>query len=176
MKVAITGHTKGIGRAIADLYPDCLGFSRTNGYDISNSNNRTTIISESADCDVFINNAHYLNYQILMFEEIFDAWRNNKNKTIVNICSRVVYEDHNKSSYNREKSSLSSLSNPGDNYNRSCRLININPGWVATDRVPEAWLIQQNYPYITAQECAKYVKWAIDQDLEIGELSFWRSK
>ena len=35
MKIAITGHTKGIGKAIADLYPNVIGFSRSNGYDIS---------------------------------------------------------------------------------------------------------------------------------------------
>ena len=35
MKIAITGHTKGIGKAIADLYPNVIGFSRSKGYDIS---------------------------------------------------------------------------------------------------------------------------------------------
>jgi hypothetical protein len=189
MKVAITGHTRGIGRAIAELYPDHIGFSRSNGYDISIQTLREQIVSESSDCDVFVNNAHCLDNQTTMFEEIFDAWRNNKSKTIINIGSRAIYEDVNKDksenflsavsdqgNYIAYKSKLSEVSNPGNSYNRQCRIININPGWVATDKVPEAWLIEQDYPYMTSAECAKYVKWAIDQDLEIGELSFWRSK
>jgi len=176
MKVAITGHTQGIGKAIAELYPDHIGFSRSNGYDISVSENRASIISQCEDCDVFINNAYQDEHQIEMYNEIFEPWHHHKEKTIVNICSRAVYEDPNEKPYNKNKSLLKNISNPGNNYVRQCRVININPGWVATTRVPEEWLIQQNYPYITATECARYVKWAIDQDLEIGELSFWKSK
>ena len=38
MKIAITGHTKGIGKACFDLFNtdnNCIGFSRSNGFDIS---------------------------------------------------------------------------------------------------------------------------------------------
>ena len=37
-KIAVIGHTKGIGKAICDLYKkkkfEVVGFSRTNGYDL----------------------------------------------------------------------------------------------------------------------------------------------
>ena len=60
MKLAITGHTKGIGKAIADLYPNSLGFSRSNGYDISKPEDVKLIIETTIemDCDVFVNNAY----------------------------------------------------------------------------------------------------------------------
>jgi NAD(P)-dependent dehydrogenase (short-subunit alcohol dehydrogenase family) len=36
MKVAITGHTSGIGKALSDVFSDVIGFSRRNGYDLHN--------------------------------------------------------------------------------------------------------------------------------------------
>ena len=40
-KIAIIGHTKGIGKAISKLYKkkgfDIVGLSRSNGYDIENN-------------------------------------------------------------------------------------------------------------------------------------------
>jgi len=57
-KIAITGHTKGIGLALANYYTDLgievVGFSRTNGYDISKGVDQERIINESQDCDLFI--------------------------------------------------------------------------------------------------------------------------
>ena len=176
MKVAITGHTKGIGRAIANLYPDHLGFSRSNGYDISVETSREQIVHESLDCDIFVNNAYHIDAQSKLFKMMFEVWRDDESKTIVNIVSRSRYDTHTDREYSNMKRDLGSVANPGFMYDRKCRIINISPGWVATTRVPQDWLISNNHPYITAHECAKYVKWAIDQDLEIGELSFWRSK
>ena len=43
-KIAITGHTKGIGKAIADLYSkknyEVIGLSRSNGYDMSSDQDK----------------------------------------------------------------------------------------------------------------------------------------
>ena len=57
MKIAITGHTKGIGKAIYEHFqPNIIGFSRSNGYDILKD--MESIFRESTDTTVFINNAH----------------------------------------------------------------------------------------------------------------------
>mgnify|MGYP000290353564 CR=1 FL=1 len=189
MKITITGHSAGIGKALSGLYPEHIGFSRTNGFDISIPEHRAMILSQSKDSDVFVNNAHDLDHQTMMFEEVFEEWRYDADKTIVNVVSRVIYEDVDKDklanvlqkvdiqgNYIDYKKKLSAVSNPGNSYNRKCRIINVNPGWVATNKVPESWLIEHGYPYLTALECANYIKWAIEQDLEIGELSFWRNK
>ena len=176
MKLAITGHTKGIGKAIADLYPDHIGFSRSNGYDISVSSHLEKILTESQDCDVFINNAYCDNAQTKVFNMIYELWRNDSNKTIVNIVSRSQYDPHNHRPYSNHKRELAEYANPGFMYDRKCRIINLSPGWVSSAAVPQAWLEEQDLPYITADKCAGYVKWALEQDLEIGELSFWKSK
>ena len=44
MKVAITGHTKGLGKELYNRFDDVLGFSSSNGYDISNNYERSNII------------------------------------------------------------------------------------------------------------------------------------
>jgi NADP-dependent 3-hydroxy acid dehydrogenase YdfG len=176
MKLAITGHTQGIGKAIAELYPDYIGFSRSNGYDISVDDNLEKIITQSQDCDVFINNAYSGDAQTKVFSMLYELWRNDPNKTIVNIVSRAQYDTHYHREYSNHKRELAKIANPGFMYDRKCRIINLSPGLVSSQRVPQAWLEKQDLPYITSEQCAGYVKWALEQDLEIGELSFWKSK
>jgi hypothetical protein len=90
MKVAITGHTRGIGKRLYDrLNPNALGFSLSTGYDITKASDRYKIIEESKDCDIFINNATAEFGQTLLFLELFDLWRN-QNKTIINVGSRIA--------------------------------------------------------------------------------------
>lgn len=60
MKIAVTGHTSGIGKSISERF-DVIGFSRSNGYDITKDQEK--IVKESTDCDVFINNAQKGFYQ-----------------------------------------------------------------------------------------------------------------
>lgn len=96
MKIAITGHTQGIGLALANVYQDyeheVVGFSRSTGYDITNPVHRQNIIAEVKDCDIFINNAHdYENTfcSTFMLTELWESWRDQK-KIIANISSSVT--------------------------------------------------------------------------------------
>ena len=60
MKIAITGHSRGLGRALAKCLSvnfEVIGFSRSNGYNIANIHE---VIKDSLDCDIFINKKkHY---------------------------------------------------------------------------------------------------------------------
>lgn len=90
MNIAITGHTRGIGkRAFERLRPNIIGFSRSTGYDITNFSDRKRIIQESSDCNLFINNATDGFGQTLLFLELFEAWRY-CNKTVINVGSRIA--------------------------------------------------------------------------------------
>jgi hypothetical protein len=91
MRYAITGHTAGIGKKLHErLYPNVIGFSLSTGYDITDINDRKKIITESRDCDVFVNNATSEFGQTLLFLELFQEWKNNPNKTIINVGSRIA--------------------------------------------------------------------------------------
>jgi hypothetical protein len=90
MKYAITGHTAGIGSKLFErLSPNVIGFSLSSGYDITNINDRKKIITESKDCDVFINNATAEFAQTLLFLELFNEWKD-QDKTIINVGSRIA--------------------------------------------------------------------------------------
>lgn len=60
MRVGVTGHTGGLGKALYDHLVSCghdvFGFSRSNGYTIPD--NIEKIIDEISDFDLFINNCH----------------------------------------------------------------------------------------------------------------------
>ena len=55
MKIAVTGHTKGLGKSIYDHFEDSIGFSRSNGFDITNEDHYPKILEQVKFCDVFIN-------------------------------------------------------------------------------------------------------------------------
>lgn len=93
MKYAITGHTSGIGKELfSKLSPNSIGFSLSTGYDIRNKKDRTRLIDESADCDVFINSAPAEFGQAELLYELWREWKN-FDKTIINVGSRIADDD-----------------------------------------------------------------------------------
>jgi hypothetical protein len=71
MKVAITGHTSGVGEFLYKKFAQShtvIGFSRSNGYAIEN--NFSFIVDEIKKVDFFINNACYKDYQTKLFREV----------------------------------------------------------------------------------------------------------
>ena len=92
MKIALTGHTKGLGAEIFKNFSSehsVLGFSRSNGYDIKSAIDRKKILKASLEADVLINLVHNYYHQTDLLFEFFKAWEN-KNKLIINISSVVV--------------------------------------------------------------------------------------
>ena len=95
MKLALTGHTKGLGAEISNYFKDkyeIVGFSRTNGYDIKNSIDRRKILKESTNADILINLVHNYYHQTDILFEFYSAWEDQK-KLIVNVSSAVVDND-----------------------------------------------------------------------------------
>lgn len=92
MKIGITGHTHGIGKAAYDLLESrghtVKGFSRQNGFNIDNVYARKEILKEVEDFDVFINNAFSPN-QTTMLQEMIELW-DGQDKSIINIGSKIT--------------------------------------------------------------------------------------
>jgi len=87
LKIAITGHTRGIGQACAELLGhehDIVGYSRSTGCNISDSSFPTAYWSDIDSCDVFINNACDQDAQLKIVRALFDRWKR-QNKIIINI-------------------------------------------------------------------------------------------
>lgn len=76
MKIAITGHSAGIGQALAKIYTeqghDIVGLSRRTGYNIRSIPKVATMIEP---CDVFINNAQVGFAQVELLYEVWRLWR-----------------------------------------------------------------------------------------------------
>ena len=138
MKLAITGHTSGIGKALYNHYSknghECIGFSRLVGYDITDATSRAKIVAESEDCMVFINNAGPFgaNSQLHMLEDMYAAWTG-KDKLIINIGAKITDKElppeHFLHKYREKKleQELFCL-----NKNRWPWVLNIKPGLVDT--------------------------------------------
>ena len=84
MKIAITGHSAGIGQALAKIYTEqgheVIGLSRRIGYNIRSIPKVASVIES---CDVFINNAQVGFAQTELLWEVWNRWRG-QNKTIIN--------------------------------------------------------------------------------------------
>ena len=89
MKIAITGHTRGIGKALFDKFQseghEVIGFSKSTGHDISKDVAR--VITESRSCDVFINNAFHVTGQTALLVAMLGMWRG-ADKLIINVSTK----------------------------------------------------------------------------------------
>lgn len=84
MKIAITGHTAGIGQALAQEYEldghDIVGLSRREGNNIRNT---PKICDQIEPCDVFVNNAQSGYAQTELLFEMAQRWAGTKKHIIV---------------------------------------------------------------------------------------------
>jgi NADP-dependent 3-hydroxy acid dehydrogenase YdfG len=138
MKIAITGHTKGIGQAMCDWFSDhghsVVGFSRSTGFDINDADALAAVARESSQCDVLINNAYAEFAQVKLLYIMHDMWQGLIDKTHVVIGSQSPdWQDSEANVYivaktgiDRAVKQLTSIS--------TYRLTNVRPGWVDTSR------------------------------------------
>jgi NAD(P)-dependent dehydrogenase (short-subunit alcohol dehydrogenase family) len=91
MKIAITGHKKGIGKAFAEQLAkkghSIVGISRSDGENIRRTAHTATIIEP---CDLFINNAISFYAQTELLFEVWHRWNTKANQHhIWNISTQV---------------------------------------------------------------------------------------
>ena len=85
MKIAITGHSKGIGKElynILSLNHTCEGFSRSNGFYIEKQ--QYLIVKGIHKCDVFVNNA-YKGYEQVNLLNLFGIYGNTMTLKLIKI-------------------------------------------------------------------------------------------
>ena len=92
MKIAITGHSAGIGQALARCYADrgqeIIGLSRRTGFNIKVL---PRVVDAVEPCDVFINNAQVGFAQTELLFEMHRRWTGT-NKTIINISTMMTQD------------------------------------------------------------------------------------
>lgn len=84
MKIAITGHTKGIGQGLAKAYVsrghEIVGLSTSTGHNIRNVPKIADLIEP---CDMFVNNAQSGYAQTELLFEVCDRWRSTNKKILI---------------------------------------------------------------------------------------------
>ena len=91
MRIAITGHKKGIGKAFADqlasLGHEIVGISRSDGENIRRTAHTASIIEP---CDMLINNAISLYAQTELLFEVWHRWQHSEQEHLIwNISTKV---------------------------------------------------------------------------------------
>tara|TARA_Y100000590_G_scaffold425139_1_gene532815 strand:+ start:2112 stop:2639 length:528 start_codon:yes stop_codon:yes gene_type:complete len=164
-RIAITGNTKRIGKAIYEAFPNSVGCGRGDGGDITTIEGRTMILHQAMRCDVFINNAHDGFSQVEMLNMMFTAWKDKEDKHIINIGTDAVpYTDwqvvHRQ--YPIEKMALHAQAEMLQSQERKCKITTLALGHVDTEFNKE-----YNGPKLSYNSIVDTIKWVIDQPTEI---------
>jgi len=118
MKMVITGHTYGIGKALYDSFKsvewEVVGLSRSNGYDIDADFDR--VVEAATGADLFINNA----YRDRQQTRLVHALKNKVGKMIVMGSVSRHYPELIHTDYVHDKQELA----------EACRLISIDPNGI----------------------------------------------
>jgi len=143
MLIGITGHTSGIGELIANHY-EFVGFSRSNGYDLTDDGNITKLINELEKCDVFVNNAFpyanetdykHMHLQTEILYKVYNQWVD-KSKLIINIGSNTTDGIKKKIwPYSAAKESLEKANEQLCYLNNPCSVSMLKLGYVDTERI-----------------------------------------
>ena len=139
MKIAITGHTAGIGHALAQEYcldgHEIIGLSQREGNNIRNT---TKICDQIEPCDIFVNNAQAGYAQTELLFEMAQRWSGTK-KYIIVISTMMTQEptsslagldmDH----YRLQKVALEEAVRQIRHRRLGLKIILVRPGDIATD-------------------------------------------
>jgi nucleoside-diphosphate-sugar epimerase len=138
MKIAVTGHTAGIGRALTEEYllggHEVVGLSRREGNNIRNT---PKICDQIEPCDVFVNNAQAGYAQTELLFEMARRWTNTKKHIIV--ISTMMTQDPisvlpglDMLAYHQQKITLEEMVKQLRHQRLGISITIVRPGYIAT--------------------------------------------
>ena len=162
MKIAITGHKKGIGQAFAEQLTarghDIVGISRSDGENIRRVAHTASLIEP---CDMLINNAISFYAQTELLFEVWHRWQHIKETHYIwNISTKLCELDHDiningltlreSMQYRNQKMALELAHQQLNSQPSNIRMSLIRPGDVRT----QSW---SNPDSVTAEDYVKQV-------------------
>lgn len=158
MKVVITGHTWGIGKALYDSFEsaewEVVGLSRSNGHDIDADFDR--VVEAAAGADLFINNA----YRDKQQTKLVHALKNKVKKMIVMGSVSRHYPELINTDYVQDKQELA----------EACRLISVDPAGIDILHLDLSFIEQ---PLSNEDPTAFTSDYVIKFDEILNAIDFW---
>ena len=139
MKIAITGHTAGIGQALAEEYMlarhEVVGLSKRDGNNIRNT---PKICDQIEPCDVFVNNAQAGYAQTELLFEMAHRWQGTRKHIIV--ISTMMTQDPvsvlpglGMLAYHQQKVTLEEMVKQLRHQHLGVKITIVRPGNIATN-------------------------------------------
>ena len=177
-KIAIIGHTRGIGKAIADLYQKknytVVGLSSSNGYDLQCS--QVEIMEQLDDCQLIVLNAYVGRGQMTLLKRIYGKFifEDKKVAVITSTSGTPMGEDEELldpeyAEYCKNKKILIEYIEQlqQELLNRPLSVYDICPDVVDTDMTKGLW---EDLPKLRANEVADAVRYCFESTFNVNKI------
>ena len=177
-KIAIIGHTRGIGKAIADLYRKknytVVGLSSSNGYDLHCS--QVEIMEQLDDCQLIVLNAYVGKGQMNLLKRIYGrfVFEDKKVVVITSTSGTPIGEDEDLQNpeyidYCENKKNLIGYIEElqQELLNKPLSVYDICPDVVDTDMTKGLWV---DLPKLTADEVAEAVRYCFESTFNVNKI------
>ena len=174
--IAIIGHTRGIGKAIADLYRnkgyDVIGMSRSNGHDMTNEQEK--IMDAVQDCGFVVINAYAGRSQLNLLKNMYGRYNNDSKKIAVITSTSGTpegkdenFDDMDYKQYCADKKELIEYIKQlqQDLLYRKMSVYDVCPDVVDTDMTKGLWT---TLPKLSPMEVAKAVSYCLESTFNIN--------
>ena len=176
--IAIIGHTRGIGRAIAELYKGkgyrVIGMSRSNGYDMTVDQEK--IVDTVRDCELIVINAHAGRSQLNLLKSVYGRYHDHRKKVVVITSTSGTLEgrdeDFNDADYQQycdDKRELIGYIKKlqQDLLPRPMSVYDVCPDVVDTEMTKDLWT---TLPKLTTKEVAQAVNYCFESTFNINRI------
>ena len=177
-KIAIIGHTRGIGKAIADLYQqknyEVIGLSSSNGYDLQCS--QVEIIEQLDECQLIVLNAYVGRGQMTLLKRIYGkfVFEDKKVAVITSTSGTPIGEDEEllDPEYveycNNKKILIEYIEQlQQELLNKPLSVYDICPDVVDTDMTKGLW---EDLPKLRANEVAEAVRYCFESTFNVNKI------
>ena len=177
-KIAIVGHTRGIGKAIADLYRKkkytVVGLSSSNGYDLHCS--QVEIMEQLDDCQLIVLNAYVGGGQMNLLKRIYGkfVFEDKKVVVITSTSGTPIGEDEKflDPEYVEDCKNKKTLIEYIEQLhqallNKPLSVYDVCPDVVDTDMTKGLW---EDLPKLKADEVAEAVRYCFESTFNVNKI------
>jgi len=177
-KIAIVGHTRGIGKAISDLYQkknyEVIGLSSSNGYDLQFS--QVEIMEQIDDCRLIVINAYVGGGQMTLLKRIYGKYlfENKKVAVITSTSGTPIGADEELGNpeyrdYCENKKILIGYIEElqQELFNKPLSIYDVCPDVVDTEMTKGLW---EDLPKLTAGEVAEAVRYCFESTFNVNKI------